>query len=279
MMTINLFDNTFRHDVCSTAWKTPKHIQYVRDRMEFDGVTMFTDGYINSNEPDRVNSPIKIGWLHEPDCLIPNVYEQAASHAHKFAFILTYRDDLLERRGFRFAPYGGTWIKEEHWGMRPKSGLCSMLIGTKAATEGHRLRPQLADALEGAGLSVRFFGARGEPVNYSPETKLKVLGDFAFSIVVEACRSDNLFTEILLDCFTVGTIPIFWGAPNIARFFDANGILSFNSIEECVEIVRGLSFDLYENLSAAAQNNLAWVKPYAVTEDWLYQNVLRDLSQ
>lgn len=275
MMTVNLFDDAFRHDICSTAWKTPKHIAYARDRMEFDGVTLFTDGYINLPVVDEVRSQHKIGWLHEPECLHPDTYADSLTNRHKFDFVLTYYAPFLEMAGYRFAPYAGTWIPEDRWGIKPKTKLVSMLFGAKMSTQGHRIRPAIADAVGGR---VDFYGARGETVDYSLNTKYRVLADYAFSIVVETCRQDNLFTEILLDCFAVGTVPIFWGAPNVGEFFNTEGILSFETVEECAYIVESLSIESYASMARAVSDNFERVKNYAITEDWLYENVLKDLG-
>lgn len=272
-MQVNLFDNTFRHDVCSTGWAVPAHIQYVRDQAEFDGVTLFVDGFINRPEADSVQSPVKIAWLHEPQCLYPQVYADAVFNAHKFDFILTYQAELLERPGFRFMPYGGVWVPRNQWGLAPKTRLCSMLYGAKRATAGHRIRHAIAPLV--ARLGVDFYGARGLPVDYSPQTKETVNRPYAFSIVTETCRQDNLFTEWLLDCFALGTIPVFWGCPNVGDFFDAGGVLSFETADECAEIVAGLSWELYERLRPHAAENLRRVADYAVAEDWLYANVLK----
>jgi hypothetical protein len=273
MMQVNLFDNTFRQSVCSTAGAVPMHIEYVRDQMKHSGVTLFVDGFINASVVDEVESPVKIGWLHEPPCLIPQVYVEAGHTAHRFDAVLTYHPDLLALSGFRFMPYAGVWIPESEWGMQPKTHLVSMLVGDKWATEGHRIRHTLADAV--AGLGVDFYGVRGVSVDYGWQTKLKVLGPYAFSIVGETCRIDNLFTEILLDCFAVGTIPIFWGCPNIGDYFDARGILNFETPAECAEIVAGLSWERYTELLPYAQENLRCVAPYAVAENWLYEHILR----
>ena len=278
MITVNLFDDCFRHDICSTAWKTSKHTEYVRDRMEFDGVTLFTDGYVNKPElVDSIKSPVKIGWLHEPECLHPQTYADSLNNRHHFDFILTYYAPFLQRPGYRFAPYAGTWIRESQWGVqfRSKTKLVSMLIGTKMSTRGHRIRPEIADVVEGM---VDFYGVRGEPTNYSPDTKYRVLANYAFSIVVETCRQDNLFTEILLDCFTVGTVPIFWGAPNIGEFFNLDGILSFETVEECRAIVVGLSWEGYTSKAHAIADNFERVRKYAITEDWLFENVLKGIQ-
>lgn len=272
-MTVNLFDNTFRQSDCSTAGAVPEHMRYVRDRHLFDGVTLFTDGFTAWPIADSVHSRVKLGWLHEPPCLIPDVYADAVGNAPRFDAVLTYHPELLGRPGFQFMPYAGVWIEREHWGMREKSRPCSMLIGSKSATEGHRLRPLVADAV--ADLGVDFFGVRGYHVDYGPAAKRAVLGDYAFSIVGEACRIDNLFTEILLDCFAVGTIPIFWGCPNIGDFFDSRGVLSFETPAQCAAIVRGLSMDLYESLAPYAAENLRQVADFAVAENWLYDHILR----
>lgn len=273
MMQVGLWDSTFAHAACSTAGAVPAHFEYVRYPMRHDGVTLFTDGFIGRRESAVVESTVKLGWLHEPPCLIPEVYADASLFADRFDAILTYHPDLLMRPGFRFMPYAGVWIPETEWGLRPKTGLISMLIGAKRATEGHRLRHAVADAVEHLG--VDFYGVRGVPVDYGWQTKLRVLGPYAFSIVTEACCIDNLFTEILLDCFAVGTIPIFWGMPNLADFFDARGVLSFETPEECAAIVHGLTWEHYSELFPHAQENLRRVVPYVVAEDWMYDHILR----
>lgn len=287
MLTVNLFDDSFRHAQCSTGWKTPRHIQYVRDRMEFDGITLFTDGYVNSPIVEQVKSRYKIGWLREPECLHPENYEVV--DPRRFDFTLTYYEPLLVqgpilRYGqgdwfypYKFVPYAGVWIPRDQWGLHPKTKLCSMLYGSKLATEGHRIRHEIANAIRPLGV-VDFYGYEGQPVDYSPETKVKVLKDYAFTIVTETCCQDNLFTEILLDCFAMGTVPIFWGCPNVGEFFSMGGILGITSAHKALFAVADLlSFDRYEYMLPEIQDNLNRVVDYEIAEDLLYQNVLREL--
>lgn len=276
IITVNLFDDTFRHDVCSVAGKTPRHIRYVRDQMTWDGVTLFVDGYLRRSVVDQVISRYKIGWLHEPPCLHPEDYGNVP--VYKFKFVLTYYEPLPHQLGFRFAPYGGVWLPRVEWGLRPKTKLVSMLVGDKMSTEGHRLRQTVADALGPLGL-VDFYGARGTPTAYGWQAKKTVLADYAFSVVTETCREDNLFTEWLLDCFAVGTIPVFWGCPNLDTFFDARGVLSFETVQQARDIVVGLDFNLYRSLLPHVATNLRAVYEYEITEDWIYKHVLRDYAE
>ena len=46
-----------------------------------------------------------------------------------------------------------------------------------------------------------------------------------FHVALENVRQCNYFTEKLLDCFLTRTVPIYWGCPNIADYFDTDGML------------------------------------------------------
>lgn len=288
-MIINLFDANFAHDVCSIAGKVPQNIQYVRGLKEWDGITVFTDSYLRDKELiQSVSSPIKIGWQHEPQCLWPDNYRIVDfDDPPCLDFIMTYYEPLLSHswegnHKYTFSPYGGVWIKQEHWGMRPKTKLISMLYGEKVSTAGHRIRHQIGD-LYADLYPIDFYGSvRGQPVGYGPATKLQVLGDYKYTIVTETCRQDNLFTEILLDCFAVGTIPIFWGCPNIYKYFNWAGILGFDSFEQLdylLDLVVKYGDDYYEACRESIEENLELVREYEITEDWQYKHIYGKLEE
>lgn len=282
-MRVNIFDSNFRESDCSVAFQQSQHIQYVYALDSFDGVTLFTDEWINNPIVEQVESKYKIGWLREPYCLHPMTYKKAMANRFKFDFILTYYQPFLELHynKFKFAPYAGVWIAREDWGIKPKTKLCSMLVGSKMSTEGHRIRHEIADMLEQVGYPVDFYGTRGLQTDYSQETKLLTLADYHYSIITETCREDNLFTEWLLDCFAVGTIPVYWGAPNIGEFFNEEGVASFGSLEElaaALPLLSLLTAGNYDKVRDAIEDNFKRVQDYAVTEDWIYENVLRELE-
>lgn len=272
MITLNLFDFNFRQCDCGTAFQTPDHVRYVRGSLSWgDGYTLFTDGYVIDGTQKKVASTHKYGWLHEPPTIIPEPYARAPEVAADFDAILTYYAPLLDLPGFMFAPYGGIWIPQSEWGIRDKSKLCSMLIGSKMVAPGHRMRHAISDIIpDGAGID--FYGMRGEPVPYGPDTKLRVLRDYMFTIVCETSRDDNLFTEILLDCFAVGTIPIFWGAENIGEWFDDNGMLLIHQPEDVSYYLSFLDAGLYEMMATSAKENLALASQYRTAEDWMFHH-------
>lgn len=279
-MWVNLHDSNFAHDNFSTAYQTSQHIQWVRGLTSFDGVTIFTDEWINNPIVDSVQSRVKIAWLHEPYCLHISTYERAETNFHKFDSVLTYHRDFLERYPdkCRLAIYGGTWIDKSDWSIKPKSKLCSMLVGSKMSTEGHIIRHDIAQMIKEQGYNVDVYGVGGHPVGYGQEVKKMLLNDYCFSIAVETCREDNLFTEWLLDCFALGTIPIFWGAPNIYEYFEPSGILQFDTVDRLQKILAGLTTGQWVKQLPAIYLNLLEMQGYSITEDWLYQNVLREFE-
>lgn len=278
-LTINLFSPSFGHSEFSTAHQTTDAVRYVREQMEFDGITIFTDGLISSPLVDEVQSPVKVGWLRETYCLQPHVYHAASFPAvyEKFDYILTYYKPLLDHPSdkFRSVIYGGVWVPQAEWGLRPKTRNISMLYGEKRTTRGHQIRHEIAEVL-GDKYGIDYYGARGVPTTYGWQTKLQVLRDYKYSIVCETCREDNLFTEILLDCFAVGTIPLFWGCPNIGEYFEGLGILSFRTVQELESLIRELDEHVYDYLLTFARENLRRVGKYRITEEWLCEHVFSD---
>lgn len=261
-MVVNLWDNTFRHDIGATAGKPPTKIEYVRDMTSWNGITLFVDGCAGSGTVRQVQSRVKVGWLHEPPCLHPQDYRDVDWAG--LDLVLTYYEPFLSNPKARLVPTGGIWIPRDRWGMRPKTKLCSMLYGTKMATEGHQIRPRVANCVRG---KVDFYGAEGTPTDYGWQTKELVLADYAFSIIANTCWALNDFDEILCDCLAVGTIPIMWGFPNYAEWFNGDSILAFDNPAAAREIVGNLSMELYEAMKPAVLDNFNRVQQYEITDD------------
>ena len=268
----NLWDDNFRHQSCSTYGKVARNIEYRRDLLEWDGITLFTDSYLFSDVPDRVRTRHKIGWLLEPPSISPSLYDNFASVAGRFDFTLTYEQTLLDRfpEKTRFFPYGGCWIRAENMGVGPKSRDVSMIYSGKTSAPGHQLRHQIARSLTGVDL----FGHGIAPI----EQKEKGLLDYRYSVVVENGRIRNYFTEKLVDCLAVGTIPIYWGCPNIGDFFDDRGILSFESPGELQAILAMATPQKYAELADVVEHNFAESLQYEITEDWFAEHVLPELT-
>ena len=112
------------------------------------------------------------------------------------------------------------------------------------------------------------------PIQYKEDALL----DYRYSIVVENAKTNNYFTEKLVDCLITGTIPIYWGCPNIGDFFDTDGMIIENNLEEVQAVVGTLNENEYIKRIEAVKKNLELAKQYAITEDWMYENIFKDLK-
>lgn len=274
MITINLWDSNFPGQSCSVAMQESSRVQYVRDRTEHDGITVFTDGQMFSPAVDQVQSPIKIGWLQEPKALHPENYALSWYVRDKFDAILTHDQDLLnaDPETYRFTIRGGVWMPRASWGVYPKSKHISMILSDKRSIESHRLRHLIADAIPGIDL----FGARGAPIGYD---KALAYRDYRYAIVVDTSNERNWFSEHLLDAVSFGCVPIYWGCPNIAEFLDRAGLMVFGSIEDLELLLPQLDEQIYLTRLGAVRNNLARLRRYRVTEDWQAEHIYQPMLE
>ena len=269
-MIVNLFDDAFRHLPISVHGKTSDLIEYKRDLAQWDGVTVFTDNYVCSPIPSQVMSKYKIGWLLESRPWIPHIYDAMPHCIDQFDFIMTHDEDLLKQfpEKTKKVIFGGCWVDEHNYAVHPKTKNLSMIYSSKNTLDGHRLRHEVADK---AGFDLFGAGA-GNPI----DKKEEALIDYRFSVVIENTKRRNYFTEKLLDCFATGTIPVYYGCENISDYFDTEGIITFNCKEEFESLLPTLTKELYDAKLEAVQTNFSKFKEYAVTEDWLYYNILKD---
>ncbi len=276
---VNLIDGAFGHLAKSNGRYSSVHdkisakVKFVKDLTYHKGVTLFTDQFLASNASDKVASSYKIGWLLETREVNPRNYDIFETYKDKYDFVMTHDRVLLETYpdNTKFTIFGGTWIKTNNYGLHPKTKNVSMIYSDKTYLTGHALRHQVANQVNGIDL---FGRGTSRPIIYKEEA----LVDYRFSIVIENSKTDNYFTEKLVDCFAVGTIPIYWGCPNIGNFFDVNGMIIVNNLEEIRTAVESLNENQYSIRQEAIENNLRLMQRYAITEDWMYENIFKDLK-
>jgi hypothetical protein len=274
MLTINLFDSNFPGQSCSVAQQESTHVRYVREQMEWDGITVFTDGQMYSPVVDQVASPIKIGWLQEPKALHPENYWRIWDVRYKFDAILTHDQQLLDAdpERCRFTIRGGVWTPREQWGIYLKTKHISMILSEKRTLESHQLRHAIADA----GLPIDLYGARGTHIGYNKSIAYR---DYRFAVVVDTSNERNWFSEHLLDAIAFGCVPIYWGCPNIGDFLDAHGVIRFGSLEMLASILPSLTEESYRVRLPAVARNLTYLDDYRVTEDWQAEHVYPEFVQ
>ena len=82
-----------------------------------------------------------------------------------------------------------------------------------------------------------------------------------------------------MDCFITATIPIYWGCPNIADYFDTRGILIFNTFDELKEIMESLSEEKYNSMLEYAKINFDIAKEkYTNFDDYFFEKTVEHLG-
>jgi len=214
--------------------------------------------------------------------------------------ILTWNKELLELDPdyFKIQFYGTTWINKKYRKIYEKNKLCSIIVSNKRISEGHKLHHSITDYLIDNKINkVDFFGARFNNLPYmnsKPYTmeysgehesnkKINGLKDYMFTISILSAKSDYEFDEKLLDCFLTGTVPIFWGCPSIAsigKFFNIKGIIVFNTVEECINILNNINFEKYKSMLPYIKENFEKAKEYttfSLNEDAIFELIKRKL--
>ena len=88
-----------------------------------------------------------------------------------------------------------------------------------------------------------------------------------FHIAVENSRQKNYFTEKLIDCFASKTVPIYYGCPNIGDWFNMDGMITFQDLDELELIIRKLDADAYNWRKDAIEENYEIAKKFHSDND------------
>tara|TARA_A100001515_G_scaffold42632_1_gene33649 strand:+ start:6608 stop:7531 length:924 start_codon:yes stop_codon:yes gene_type:complete len=284
---LNMVDNSILHDSflesalrCSAPLyeKKPDNVRYVKNQIKWSGITVFTDKMLAA--VDQVDSPVKVAWLIEPYDLIPYMYDQIKTIEDKFDFVFTYEETLLKHNPdiYKFHPCDCSGIEFHSHKLHEKTKLVSMIYSEKTWLFGHRLRHIIAKTLipQMGYDKIDFFGrATPNPL----ELKSEGTNPYMFQIAIENAQRRFYFADKIYDCFVTGTVPIYWGAPNIGDFFDMRGILTFNHPNELKEILESLSPEKYESMLDGVKENFERVKKYIRPDDLLFENIVDRLRE
>lgn len=209
-------------------------------------------------------------YLREPDEIYTYV-DYAIANQSKFRYILTYDDRVLENcaNAVKFE-FGTTWIYGYDENARKFFGV-STIIGNKEKTDGHITRKKVWMRGGEMNHTVFFISSHDDTINtglwpvLSPEPHKKVAAfGYHYHIAIENVRRNSYFTEKLIDCFQTRTVPIYWGCPNIGDYFNTDGMLIANTVDEIIEKANSLRPDDYERMLPAIEENYERSKQWCV---------------
>ena len=166
---------------------------------------------------------------------------------------------------FAFAGSNLPWIKNMQ--IFPKNKICSLIASEKQTTFGHKLRHYIANQFKD---KIDLYGGVFDSKKLSPGVpwgdKSEGLNDYMFSITIENDKYETYYTEKITDCFATGTIPVYWGSPDIGNFFNKDGIIELTPDFN----IDTLTEELYNSKLEAVKDNYNRVKLLENADDYLF---------
>lgn len=170
------------------------------------------------------------------------------NHSPIFSLIVGHQKVCKKRKDFRRfeerPPFLIPHVSPASSELR-KTQKISVIASRLLQLPGHRKRTALVDALsiKIPEISSHTFG-RGRRFL---ELKEHALDSYMYSLAIENSRIRNYVTEKFLDCIIRGTVPLYWGAPNISDIFPKDSFVELKSLnpEDVVEQISQLSEEDY----------------------------------
>jgi hypothetical protein len=266
MIKLNLRDKNFCGEPSCCHRGQNKYIEWVRENTLVSNSCFITDLCLPDIQRAK-GLKRSVAWLMEPKAIHPFTYDFVEKNNKLFDYILTFDRRLLEQgKNFVFYPHGRCWIQNKEAPTLYKPKTCSIIASKKASTLGHRMRHEVARLFKD---KVDLYGNAYKEIKDTDEA----LNQYQFSVTIENSQQDFYFTEKLIDCFVAKTVPIYWGCPSIAKFFNPDGMIIFNDFNELNNIIKNLSIEKYESMLPAIEYNYECAQNYLIPEDWIYKNL------
>jgi glycosyltransferase involved in cell wall biosynthesis len=284
----------------------PKKFSYAYNvnHNEYD-ITLLQDpgilDYLSGKIPNPNGSKI-VAEIAEPPHIMhggqETVYEAVKSNYDKFDRIITWHEELLSLPNAVFMNLGGQIVLNKKIGSleyptlqdnsliqlyldKPKH--VSVISSNKTMCEGHLVRLRFVEALASKKIQgVDFYGENKHSsilhgLLKDITGKIEALRDYKFSVAIENGIYRNFFTEKILDCFLTGTIPIYYGCPNIGDFFDTRGFFVVSNQEELLNVVSNITTQDYIDRQQYVEYNFKKAHDYIINNDIYFEKYLKDL--
>lgn len=215
----------------------------IRDMIKNDHLITFPRKSVFLFPRPLIKAKISV-MIVEPDA-IHNLYINISKYLHwRFYKILTKNKYLLEEiHNTSFFYFGSTFIQNSDKIDLQKKNMASLIASNQNRLTGHRLRHEVVQHIKNNNFNVSVIGRGYRPF----ENKEDGLKSYRYSIVIENTSELDYFTEKVIDACLLETIPIYWGAPNISKYFDTRGFIVCENIDQILQAIRTISIDDYNS--------------------------------
>jgi hypothetical protein len=233
----------------------PKTFEEKLSHLTYKDFSLFVDDVPKSQED---LSSINIMVLAEPNEYF-GLHDWTIHNKNLFQVILTWDDKILNTcEQSTFFPFGQTWFKPEQYEKEhTKKFEISHLSGVLNKSYGHSMRHEILARKDEFKIPTNFHYTIGDRHNEDDARigKETVFGNSMFGIVIENFSHNGYFSEKLIDCFLMKTIPIYWGCSNIYNYFYKPGFFKFENVDELICISNILTPEMYKSREEDIEEN------------------------
>jgi hypothetical protein len=222
-------------------------------------------------------SSINIITLYEPNEYFGR-HDWVIQNKHLFDIILTWDDKILNTcDNALFLPFGHTWFTPDQYTKNhAKEFKIAHLRGNLLKSYGHQMRWEILERKNEIKVPTKFFDVYGDRHNIEQARfdKEEIFGDSQFGVAIENFAHRGWFSEKILDCFLLKTIPIYWGCSNIGDFFNEKGIIKFGEADEFIYIANQLTDSYYDSQKDIIEENYQLALQYVNYEQNIINKVI-----
>jgi len=241
-------------------------------------VHIFEDNWLTRHE--QFNCKVKIASLLEcPEVYayykrsnpsVLNPFDWIKENHRHFDYIMSpyyFLKDLVGDK-FLWVPALSSRIKRDEFGLYEKERNVSIIASFKDWTYGHKLRHEI---IKKYGNQFDIYGS-GYNNLINTHGKIIAVAPYRFNICVLNSCEDDYFTEHLTDVFAVGTVPVWFGTKNLKKYWNPDGFIQFESLNDLEQILPTLTPELYQSKLDAITENVEITKKYVSIPDFIYEN-------
>ena len=189
-----------------------------------------------------------------------------------FDFLFTTDGELLRIPKARFVQGFYKWVDINE--NIEKRFSVSSVFSARRGLPGHVLRRELWNRRDEIRIPKEFYLSslhilREDYVNNlvlgRGKTDKNVAMNSMFHIAIDSVNKYNFFSEKLLDPLITKTIPIYWGCSNLSEFFNMDGIIKVDSVDDIINATDFLTEEYYYSKMDAINENFTTAVGYS---DW-----------
>lgn len=105
----------------------------------------------------------------------------------------------------------------------PKPRVLSWVTSNKDVLSGHRRRMRFLQAIKDK-VPFDLYGRGFKPI----DDKWDGIAPYRYSVAFENARAPHYFTEKVMDCFVCRTLPLYYGSPELQRYFPAKSFVAID---------------------------------------------------